>query len=137
MGLEDKLGILTLVDSKQSEEEHRKLNWTGTFAEYLELVKEDQRITRNAFQRVYDMITSFGSEQYTDIKKRLIHYKFFDDPLNDGEDAIFGLDIQLMKLVNVLKSSAEGYDTRKRVLLLHGPVGSSVLKDRRWSAVHI
>jgi serine protein kinase len=30
-----------------------------------------------------------------------------------------------MRLVNVLKSAAYGYGTEKRVILLHGPVGSS------------
>ena len=30
-----------------------------------------------------------------------------------------------MKLVNVFKSAAQGYGTEKRVILLHGPVGSS------------
>ncbi len=30
-----------------------------------------------------------------------------------------------MRLVNVLKSAAQGYGTERRVILLHGPVGSS------------
>ena len=30
-----------------------------------------------------------------------------------------------MKLVNVFKSAAQGYGTERRVILLHGPVGSS------------
>jgi serine protein kinase len=33
--------------------------------------------------------------------------------------------VPLMKLVNVFKSAALGYGTEKRVILLHGPVGSS------------
>src|SRR5262249_23293210 len=40
-------------------------------------------------------------------------------------DAIYGLDRQLMHLVNTFKSAAKGYGTERRVLLLHGPVGSS------------
>src|SRR5690606_31603583 len=39
--------------------------------------------------------------------------------------AVFGLDVQLNKLVNVLKAAALGYGTEKRVILLHGPVGSA------------
>src|SRR5262249_55985794 len=39
--------------------------------------------------------------------------------------AVFGLDIPLMKMVNIFKSAAHRYGTEKRVLLLHGPVGSS------------
>ena len=45
--------------------------------------------------------------------------------MNGGADAIFGLDIPLMRLVHVLKAAAEGYGPEKRVILLHGPVGSS------------
>src|SRR4029079_6687248 len=52
-------------------------------------------------------------------------YKFFDDPDNDGEDAIFGLTEPLMQLVNVFRSAALKYGSERRVLLLHGPVGSS------------
>jgi len=53
------------------------------------------------------------------------HYHFFDDPDNNGHDAVFGLRVPLHKLVNALKSAAHEYGIEKRVLLLHGPVGSS------------
>ena len=76
-------------------------------------------------QRLYDMIMTYGADEYVDSKKRILHYRFFDDPDGNGQDAVYGLDLPLMKLVNVLKSAALGYGTEKRVLLLHGPVGSS------------
>src|SRR5262249_27088700 len=50
---------------------------------------------------------------------------FFKDEHHGGKDAVYGLDIPLMRLVNVLKSAAQRYGTEKRVILLHGPVGSS------------
>ena len=125
MGLEDNLGILEFIDSKQSKEEYKKLHWEGDFSDYLSIIRRDPRVTRNAFQRVYDLVIGCGSEEYVDVKKKLLHYKFFDDPFGNGEDAIFGLDLPLMRFVSVLRSAAEGYNTRKRVLLLHGPVGSS------------
>src|SRR5438046_1375148 len=56
---------------------------------------------------------------------RRVHYKFFDDPENEGRDAGFSLDEPLEHLVNALKSASKGYGIEKRVLLLHGPVGSS------------
>ena len=71
------------------------------------------------------MIVSHGVSEYRDSKKKIISHDFFQDPMGDGKDAIFGLDIPLMKLVNVIKSAAYGYGTEKRVILLHGPVGSS------------
>ncbi|MFQ5413875.1 MAG: PrkA family serine protein kinase, partial [Phycisphaerae bacterium] len=52
-------------------------------------------------------------------------YKFFADPFDDGADAIFGLDRGLMNLVDFFKSAARHYGTERRILLLHGPVGSS------------
>lgn len=103
----------------------KDLNWTGTFDDYLKLVKENPKVTRNAFQRMYDMILQEGTEDYIDCKKRITRYKFFDDKAGGGQDAVFGLDISLMKLVNVLRSAALGYGTEKRVILLHGPVGSA------------
>ena len=71
------------------------------------------------------MILSHGTEEYVDNKKKITRYHFFKDTAHGERDAIFGLDIPLMRLVNVLKSAAYGYGTEKRVLLLHGPVGSS------------
>jgi serine protein kinase len=104
---------------------YRELNWTGSFPEYLELVARLPRVTRSAFERIYDMILATGTREYIDNKKKLIHYNFFDDTVNDGRDAIYGLDIPLMRLVNIFKSAAHRYGTERRVILLHGPVGSS------------
>ncbi len=113
--------IASLQDRKAYEEKH----WEGSFEDYLSLVRENPKVTRTAFQRVYDMVLSHGKTEYVDSKKKLVCYHFFQDELDGGRDAVFGLDVPLMKLVNVLKSAAHGYGTEKRVILLHGPVGSS------------
>lgn len=118
-------GLIEKIASYQNVEEYREQHWSGTFEEYLALVKQFPQVTRNAFQRVYEMILTYGREEYIDSKKKIVHYPFFDDPINNGADAIYGLDIPLMRLVNVFKSAAWGYGTEKRVILLHGPVGSS------------
>ncbi|WP_428261246.1 PrkA family serine protein kinase [Haliangium sp.] len=109
----------------QNYDVYRELHWEGSFEEYLALVRKSPRVTRNAFQRVYDMVLSHGVEEYIDNKKKIIRYKFFTDEANSGRDAVYGLDIPLMRLMNVLKSAAQGYGTERRVILLHGPVGSS------------
>ncbi|MEZ0230547.1 MAG: PrkA family serine protein kinase [Planctomycetota bacterium] len=103
---------------------YRTLHWTGSFDEYLQIVKKTPDVSRNAFQRMFDMILSWGTEEYSRHKESIIHYKFFDDPI-EGKDAIYGLDKALMRLVSILKAAAHGYGTERRVLLLHGPVGSS------------
>ena len=117
--------MLSTIASLQDKKEYENLHWEGSFDDYLGLIKEDPKITRTSFLRLYDMILSFGRSEYIDSKKRVIHYNFFDDPMDDGKDAVFGLDIPLMRLVNVIKSAALGYGTEKRVILLHGPVGSA------------
>jgi serine protein kinase len=119
------LTFSNLVKDWQGNQKFRDLNWSGTFDEYLNLVKENPKVTRNAFQRMYDMIASYGSRQFREYKKEITHWNFFDDPAENGRDAIFGLDVHLMKLVNTLKAAAAGYGPEKRVILLHGPVGSS------------
>jgi serine protein kinase len=117
--------MLSVIASLQDKKEYENLHWEGSFDDYLKIIKDDPKVTRTSFQRLYDMIMTFGRKEYVDSKKRLVHYNFFDDPIENGKDAIFGLDIPLMRLVNVIKSAALGYGTERRVILLHGPVGSS------------
>jgi serine protein kinase len=117
--------IITLVAERQDLEQFRRKNWEGSFAEYLDVVKDDPRVTRNAFERVYDMVTSYGTEAYDEGREKRVRYRFFDDPDQHGQDAVYGLDDALVTLVNAFKSAAKGYGIEKRVLLLHGPVGSS------------
>ena len=117
--------LVSIVKEDYGEDIYQQLRWEGSFFDYLSLVEKNPNVARNAFQRMYDMIVSYGKREYVDYKKTITHYSFFDDPIEDGKDAVFGLDVQLMKLVNFLQSAALSYGTEKRVLLLHGPVGSA------------
>src|SRR5712692_5235338 len=71
------------------------------------------------------MIVSYGYDEYTRSRETLTHYHFFDDPFENGKDAVFGLDKPLMDLVRMFRSAARRYGTERRVLLLHGPVGTA------------
>ena len=117
--------LIALVTRRQDRADYQKSHWHGTFSEYLDIVRIMPDVTRTAYQRLYDMILSFGTTIVESHKEKHAHYNFFDDPLDGGHDAVFGLDKTLLNLVNVLKSAANGYGTERRVLLLHGPVGSS------------
>ncbi len=119
------MDIKSFIGGLQDLDRFRKFNWHGSFQDYVNLVREDPSITRNAFQRLYDMILSYGTEDYVEFKKKITRFNFFSDPVDNGKDAVFGLDVHLHKLVNVLKAAAQGYGPEKRVILLHGPVGSS------------
>ncbi len=117
--------MVAQIAAMQDYELYRDLSWEGSFEEYLKIVRERPQVTRNAFQRVYDMVISYGTEEYIDNKKKLVRYNFFRDEVDSGKDAVFGLDIPLMRLMNVLKAASQNYGPEKRVILLHGPVGSS------------
>jgi serine protein kinase len=117
--------LADLIESKLDTKSFREQNWEGTFADYLAIIEENPLVLRNAFQRVFDMIMSFGTEQVTLFKQDITRYKFFSDPIDNGQDAIFGLERSLMQFVDFFKSAAQGYGTERRILLLHGPVGSS------------
>jgi hypothetical protein len=113
--------ISSNVDVRRFKEQH----WEGNFWDYLDLVAKNPSVARNSFQRLYDMILHFGAERYTVCREDYVRYHFFADPIDHGADAIFGLDKPLMNLVDFFRSAAYGYGTEKRILLLHGPVGSS------------
>ncbi len=117
--------LIKLIAGRQNLDDYQKKHWTGSFSEYLDIVRRDPRVTRTAYQRIYEMIMSYGTDEIVVNKEKLVRYRFFEDPDNQGEDAIFGLERTLINLVNILKSAANGYGTERRVLLLHGPVGSS------------
>lgn len=123
--MSDGRSIITLVAQRQDLEQFRKKNWEGSFEQYLDVVRSDPKVTRNAFERVYDMIMSYGTESYEQAREKRVRYRFFQDPDQNGQDGVFGLDDSLAALVNAFKSASQGYGIEKRVLLLHGPVGSS------------
>ncbi|RKN74169.1 PrkA family serine protein kinase [Paenibacillus ginsengarvi] len=92
--------------------EQEKASWTGTFAEYVEIVKQNPGVAKTAHARVYDMIAWHGITEENGQRR----YKFF-------ENEMFGLGRTLEKLVEeYFHSAARRLDVRKRILLLMGPV---------------
>lgn len=92
--------------------ESEKLTWTGTFRDYIDLLRRDPSPAMTAHARVYEMIVSQGVEEAGGSKQ----YKFFDRE-------IFGLDRTMERLVEeYFHSAARRLDVRKRILLLMGPV---------------
>ncbi|MFA4973819.1 MAG: serine protein kinase [bacterium] len=117
--------LMKMIKELHDVKSYQELNWEGGFADYMHTVERNPKVADTAFQRLYDMILSYGFEEYTEHKKKIIHYRFFEDPIGDGKDALYGLDLPLMKLVNVFQSAARRYGTEKRIILLHGPVGGA------------
>lgn len=117
-----------ILDSLRSQidlTDFKKLNWEGSFTEYLDIVLKQPGVTRTAYQRLYDMIMSHGTEDIYENKDKQTRFKFFTEFAAKKSDGIYGLDKPLIQLVNTFKSAALGYGTERRVILLHGPVGSA------------
>jgi serine protein kinase len=117
--------ILNAIRGDLNLSDYRKKHWEGSFDQYLDIVVEHPEVTRTAYQRLYDMILSHGVEEAYEHKEKITRYRFFTEFASRHGDAIYGLERQLMQLANQFKAAAKGYGTEKRVLLLHGPVGSS------------
>jgi predicted Ser/Thr protein kinase/intein/homing endonuclease len=117
--------ILELLRRELNLSDYRKIHWEGTFEEYLDIVRRHPEVTRTAYQRLYDMILAHGTEEVFEHKEKVTRFRFFTEFAARIGDAIYGLDRPLMNLANTFKSAAKGYGTERRVLLLHGPVGSS------------
>lgn len=117
--------FVELIESRIDRKVFLEHHWTGTFWDYLDICAKNPAVLRNAYQRMFDAILACGWEKYKLFKKDCVRYHFFSDPFEDGRDGIYGLDFALMQLVDFFRSAAEGYGTDKRILLLHGPVGSS------------
>ncbi|HVK07075.1 MAG TPA: hypothetical protein VM490_26640 [Armatimonadaceae bacterium] len=93
-----------------------KLRWEGTFADYLELVRENPKVADLAHARVYDMVLNAGVEEREN-QPGTKDYAFFSDD-------IYGLERTLTHLVEEYFSPASRrLDIRKRILMLVGPVG--------------
>ena len=94
--------LLKQISSRQSAEAFRQENWQGSFDEYLDIARKIPEITRTAHQRIYDMIMAYGTYPIDEGRREgQMRYKFFDDPENNGNDAIYGLTDSLMQLVVV------------------------------------
>src|SRR3989344_8743660 len=112
------LDIINFVGDLQNINQFQDIQWEGTFQTYVDLVIEHPEIVRTAYQRIADMILSYGASNRVENNKKVIHYHFFDDPFYGGRDAVFGLDQTLMKLVNIFRAAPNHYGTENRVILL-------------------
>ena len=99
----------------------KTLNSEMSFSEYIDLCYQQPRLIRNSWQIIYDMIMEKGHTTVEEYRKTYKHYAFFDNP----ECPIIGLTPSKDALVKFIKGAAGSFGTEKRILLLHGPVGSS------------
>ena len=73
--------LFATVQSGIDRERAQAKLWSGTFDQYLKLVEDQPLIARNSWQRLLDMIESYGFEpsQQRGVAKR---WRIFDDPFD-------------------------------------------------------
>lgn len=113
---------------KKDREERRQQSFSGTFLDYLTIIKENpRREAMLAHQRMYELLTEPGveiikTEEQPRLKKlygsdTLKRYSFFK---ND----FFGIDSSIMKIMRYFHSAAMQGEESRQVLYLVGPVGA-------------
>ena len=111
---------------KQRKVNKGKTKFSGSFLDYVELVKNDPSLVKSSHKRLYEAIQNQGLDVMADSNPR--KKKIFDSEnikvYNYFEEHFFGMEKVIMKLMNFLKSAAHRGEESRQVLLLMGPVGA-------------
>src|SRR5436309_13231520 len=88
--------ILNSIRQELNLNDYRKKHWEGSFDEYLDIVCKHPEVTRTAYQRLYDMILSHGTETAYEPPKKLTRYELLTEIPAAHRRAIYGPDRPLM-----------------------------------------
>lgn len=112
---------------EQDRNERQKLEWQGTFLQYLELVKARPGLADLSHKRMHDMLAGPGLTEI-DVEADPRAKRVFGDEgakvYNFFKDEFFGMERTLEKIVRYFHSAAMGGEEARQVLYLMGPVGS-------------
>jgi serine protein kinase len=118
-------GFGDIIRDDRLERPHER--FSGTFLQYLDIVKADPTKTMLAHQRMFKIVTDPGTEvikteDYPRLRRiygndTIKRYKFF-------ENDFFGIDKTIMEIVRYFHSASMCGEESRQVLYLVGPVGS-------------
>jgi len=124
---------------KEQREKSNKEKWSGTFLDYLSLVKENPEVVKLSAKRLSDAIEKQGVNFMDESDPRF--KKLFNGEKTRVYDYFsrnfFGHERVVAKIMRFLKSASLKGEESRQVLLLMGPVGSgkSALSDGIKSAL--
>lgn len=99
-------------------------HWAGTFWEYLDICRENPGVVRRT-PTLYDAIMSYGCDRYRLFKRSASAITSSPIPSTTAPTGSSAWTSPSCSSSTSSAPAAEGYGTDKRILLLHGPVGSS------------
>jgi len=116
--------FLKIIQNQRKEKKKKK--FSGTFLDYLELIKENPDSVKLAHKRLCDVIEEHGVSTLDESDSRC--RKLFDgDRLRTYEyfkSEFFGMERVIAKVMRFLKSASLKGEESRQVLLLMGPVGA-------------
>jgi len=119
-----KKDFLSIINEQRSKRKRKK--FSGTFLEYLDLVKKDPTISQTAHKRLCTVIESHGVNRMEDSDPRC--KKIFDGEnvrtYDYFRDEFFGMENVISRVMRFLNSAASRGEESRQVLLLMGPVGA-------------
>jgi serine protein kinase len=113
--------VASLIEKFDSKK-FQRLNEKISFHEYINHIYDQPQLCRSAYQRLYDMIVEPGVETFERHRRKHNRYKFFSE---SPDHPIFGLEDTIDQLVKAIRGAAGWFGPEKRLILLHGPVGSA------------
>ena len=122
--MSDSKEFLKLIENQRKGKKNDK--FSGTFLEYLELVKDNPSLTKLAHKRLCDAIDRHGIEVMPESDPRC--RKIFNSDkvkiYNYFKQDFFGMENVIGKLMRFLKSASLRGEESRQILLLMGPVGA-------------
>ena len=119
-----KQNFLNLIEDQRSQKVDDK--FTGTFLEYLELVRKRPDLVTLSHKRLADAIEGYGVDCMDESGSRC-RKLFNGDKLKTYayfEDEFFGLERVIAKVMRFLNSASLRGEESRQVILLMGPVGA-------------
>lgn len=97
----------------------------------MEEVLENPSLASSAPEYLRDAIESYGTRTVVEEGEELERHIFFDDPANNGRNAIIGNTKELNKLVSHINMMAESQDANGEMLWLTGNTGTGKSELKR------
>ena len=104
---------------------------TMGFSEYVDFALEnpDRAEFGTAAEYVHEAITHYGTRTVVEDGEKKERYRFFDDPWNDGENAVFGNTEMLNELTDSLRRVARGDAAKMPIIEGETATGKSELTE--------
>ncbi len=119
-----KSDFLKIIEEQRKKKKEEK--FSGTFLEYLDLVKDNPETVKTSHKRLYDCILDHGVSSIPDKDPR--KQKIFEGEnikvYSYFKTQFFGMENVISKVMRYLSSASKRGEESRQVLLLMGPVGA-------------